>query len=1152
MKEKEVSPGSGTAVPPSSGTAVPPSSGTAVPPSSGTAVPPGSGTAVPPGSGTAVPPGSGTAVPPGLGEQNKVKDIAFDFTQITINGNTYTKDDIISDNSGEARVYRVVSKGKKYAFKLYNLNHRPNHDVLKSVKQMPRNNGLVVDLYEEGVWNAPDGNNYDYELMCYYSGGSLADLKPLCKEKDGEKRLCEIAVTMAAEIDFCHQHNILHRDIKPANFLFEDQTRTNFAMADFGIGKKIGNDGHAITDIGRTPIYAAPETYANVPGVTPHATPAADFYSMGMTLLVLWLGEMPFNVISEEKLFHDKQREQLPYPTEREMSKHTLSLLKSLTRFFEEKRATYADIERWAAGEDVFNAEKAEFVVPFTSSQTAHSPAELGQMMWSNKTLAQNYLYQEQIEKMLRETKYPELAVQIHTITEKYARPAQHNAGLFAACLLLDEEMAYEGLKGNRVETAEEIAEELTLNENHYTSALTNKDHLLWVYLDSCGNGDITKKYYAAIQKTKVYGVRMLTYQLDSRLPFRTNLINHFYGSSRQVTVKNVVDLFAQLHDGEFDGKDYTAILTGDNNLESSDIATFTREDFLVWLAGKDAVLAGAAEDMIINAPSDLSYEELGWRVAYAIAADRGYDFLPLQGTDKTMLGSIEEIALYMAKEINENKADYSSLAYQMSCNSFRQSRLYQYLTVKQKYSKHISYIEYCMNTLSNDNIKKAGPYNDEIAMMKAVAGLLPSKSFPLKMGGMTLNTLADYEKNRNKINADAQNPVKQTLLQNWLTLQFQEKPNANMSGGNYTKSAFEYLQYLMVNLPNCDAAQKGNDTQKKIEKAKKNFHSSLGKVSLFKTIAIVLGYIPLLVVCGFIIYNLIFNVDSSAFQSIMEKIGNVMGWIVAIVGGLALMGVITPIGGIIGGILLYFLTCWLIGLLTPLIPWILVILLVIVIIVSWLLTFTDTSFSLHDRWTNFNLEDSAKLAILGDAFGTRNRVLSADPPLPEDYPACVYNTSAENVKSGYRGLIWGTIALIVVAAIVMGLFIWAGGMNLGHSENKEDTEIVVSTPNITGNYKGTFDGRKATMQLNKLSNGSIEGTVTIYYRKTLKQQVKGNFSSTSPTYLLLMVVKKGKLDNDVWYAGNVETHDSGVLEYAGTYTNRHKNNKHDFVFTQE
>lgn len=1155
--DAHVNSGSGTQIPAAgSGTQVPPTSGTQVPPTSGTQVPPsGSGTQVPPGSGTAVPPGSGTAVPLGSAQQNQGPATAFDFTQITINGNTYVKDALISDQSGEARLYRVVSGGKKYAFKLYNLNRRPHHDVLKSVQQMPRNNGLVVDLYEEGVWNAPDGNSYDYELMRYCSGGSLADLKPLCREKDGEDRLCKIAVQMAAEIDFCHQHKVLHRDIKPANFLYEDETRTNFVMTDFGIGKIIGNDGQAIVDVGRTPIYAAPETYANVPGVTPHATPAADFYSMGMSLLVLWMGETPFNVVSEEKLFHDKQREQLPYPTEREMSKHTLSLLKSLTRFFEEKRATYVDIERWATGEDVFNAEKAEFTVPFSSSLTAHSPAELGQIMWANQKLAKEYLYQEQIEKMLRETKYPELAVQIHTITERYARPAQRDAGLFAACLLFDENMVYEGLHKNRVETKEEIAEELTLNEQHYVNALTNKDHPLWVYIESCGNGDISKKYPAIIQKTKVYGLRMLTYQLDPRLPFRTQLreADFFPGSkNRQVTVSSLDDLFKQLHEGVFNDRDVTALLLGEDKLETSDIATLTRDDFLQWLAGKNPVLAKNAENMLMSAPSGLTNEDLGWRTAYTIAADRGYDFLPLQGANKTQLGTIEDIARQMAREINDGKATASSLTGQMTNVVFRKSRLYQYLTTKKIYAKHISYIEYCMDTTSDDNRRKSGPYNDDIAQMKAVAGMLPGRTFPLTLGGLTLNTLADYEKNRDKVNAAARSTGKIELLQNWLTLQFQEKPGADMSGGNYTKTTMDYLRCLMDNLPDCEAAQKGAATESHIEYAKHEFHSSLGRVSFFKGLAIVLGYLPLLAVCGFIIYNLIFNVDSDSFRGVMESIGNVLGWIVGIGGGLVLMAAITPLGGIIAGVLLYYLTHWLIGLLTPLVPWLLVLILVIIIIVSWLLTFSDTKFSLHDRWANFDLDNAAKLAILGDAFDKRQRVLYADPPLPDDYPACVYSSSAETVKSGYRGLIGGTVVLIIVAAIVMALFVWAGGLNVALGNNEEDTEMPIVTPEVAGSYTGTFDGRKAEMQLYKADDGSIQGTVTIHYRKTLKHQVLGYFSATQPNYLTLMVVTNGEPDNDVWYAGSVESYDSGVQEYAGSYTNRHKGTSHAFVFTQE
>ena len=1066
------------------------------------------------------------------------------FQSFTINGIDYTVQKILSDQSGEARIYLVNAGGMDYVLKLYKPGRHPNHTVLEAIRQMPRGNGLVIDLYAHGVWTAPaSGYGYDYELMSYCKGGSLAG-QPLKNTVNGEQILRQIAITMAAEIDFCHQHHVLHRDIKPGNFLYTDESHSRFVLTDFGIGYPIGPDGKAVVDKARTPIYAAPETYIVVPNQPFYATPAADFYAMGMTLLALWIGEGMLTA-NERQLLDDKLEENLPYPTTREMSAHTIQLLKALTRRKAEKRPTFADIERWANGETIYDdAPKTEFRVVFSSKEIAHSPEELAQLMWKNKDLGTSYLYKEQIEQQLRLQERPELALRIREITEDlYPDKKQHNAGLFAACLLLDEGMAYTGINGNRVETAEEIASELTDNEDTYTNELTNADHLLWVYMRSCGNTDLVNSYVKTIRREGVRGVRQLTYILDNSLPYRAELSNY-----QRITLYSLDDLFDSLHDGVFKS-DAVANLIGDDS--DHDIATLVGDDFLTWVEERDSTLAGLARSAIVNAPKGTSLTELGWIAAYTMGGHLGYDFQPLTGSNKTQLGTIEEIARQMALEINSNKRDKDSLTEQIDHDIFRHSQLYCYLTARKKYTKQINWIDDCMNLNSSDNQHKAVPYNREMAQMKAVAGLLGG-TFPLAIGSMTLHTVADYEKQRDKVNAAAQG-YKATQLQDWLALSFQEKPGADLKGGNYTLKAIDYLKSLMRNMPNSIPARKGLATQQAIETAKNKYLSAKGRVKAIQLTAIILGYVPLIIACGYIIYNLIFNIGSDAFRGVMASIGNILGWVIGIGGGLCLCAA-TPLVGIIGGIILYWLTVWLMGVLVPVVPWLLVGILVVIMIVFYITLFGKVNDGIVNHYNDINLDDGERLATIADAFGTRDRVLPN--PIPKDYPMCVYNSSEFYVRSELSGMIKQTVMMIVIAAAVLGLFFWATSGSKSHSDldEEDDTEMVIDSPDPTGTYNGTFDGRKATLTLTfDTESNIIEGQAVIKYRRKQTQKLRGAFEKNNTNRMILFIVgSNGEMNTNTFYDGMLEYYDSGVGVYSGSFINNEKNTKTAFEFTQE
>ena len=269
-----------------------------------------------------------------------------------IGGLNYKVIDILSEGTGEAQIFLVENKGEKYVLKLYytGIEPPPNHHILEIIRQTPHS-GLLVDIIDHGQWNNPHVSDElrHYEIMTYCSGGSLDKINL----KGNERKLCEIAKQAAAAIDFCHKHGFIHRDIKPGNFFFADESQKQVLLGDFGISVRCDQDGVACTDQARTRIYAAPEMYYTVPGENRvEIDTKSDFYSLGMVLLCLWMGEKEFKE-REFELMQRKRTGDLPFPTD--LSEHTLQLIRALTAPQPEKRYGFAEIARWAREESVLD-----------------------------------------------------------------------------------------------------------------------------------------------------------------------------------------------------------------------------------------------------------------------------------------------------------------------------------------------------------------------------------------------------------------------------------------------------------------------------------------------------------------------------------------------------------------------------------------------------------------------------------------------------------------------------------------------------------------------------------------------------------------------------------------------------------------------------
>ena len=195
-----------------------------------------------------------------------------------LKGENYKNVQCLSESSGEAQIFLVEKDEKSYVLKVYYPTFDVNKKLLQTIRMFDFE--MIVKLYDFGKTYVEGKHRY-YELMEYLQGGTLSHY-----QLGGDlNRFRRIALQGAAALAYCHNNNILHKDIKPSNFFFRDDSHEELVLGDFGISSMLEKDGksHRTTQA-RTPIYAAPEMYSDVIDGVFELTPAADFYSFGMTL----------------------------------------------------------------------------------------------------------------------------------------------------------------------------------------------------------------------------------------------------------------------------------------------------------------------------------------------------------------------------------------------------------------------------------------------------------------------------------------------------------------------------------------------------------------------------------------------------------------------------------------------------------------------------------------------------------------------------------------------------------------------------------------------------------------------------------------------------------------------------------------------------
>lgn len=725
--------------------------------------------------------------------------------EFELNGLKYKNEGVLSNSSGEAIVFTVTRGGKKFALKIYyyDPDHRPNHAILEKIRQLG-DSGLLVNIVSHGEWknpNTPDEIN-DYELMDFCEGGSLDGVV-----MDGnEKALTEVAVKMGAAIDFLSKHGILHRDIKPGNFFYADKDKTQIVLADFGISAECPAGGTCKIDEMRSPVYASPEFYTNVPGEPAEVGVESDFFSLGVSLLCLWMGKAKLTA-NESQLLKSKMNETLPMP--KDMSPHMTSLIRALTRLKMSDRATFDDIKRWVKGEDLdtgtAQAVNSDFHIVFNSAknQIASSPSELAHLLLDDKVLGKKYLYSGRITRWLEETGRNEIAVNIEDIVENIY-PSNQQAGLLAVAYMLDPSLDYVAPDGNHYSDPAEISKLFLYNNQEMSSEITHSDSNFMVYLRAL-KLDKTATAITDYIKSDAYKI--------SEEPLLNSYVACLY-LALMLDPQMPLSVSTDTEEGWEDVdtvEEFIAVLHKERRINAINWGIISSPAFVVWLAARNPALAGKVrmlQDKATNDVKSIYYmSQDPERIVYELDPAMDYWY----GTDPNEKGrtySVEQIGGMLNDFLNEMQQGNGTVkGFFAQFEHMDSSRVGHYLRARgEQYFNFLHWNRYCTDCDDEENKQKAGDYDPVIGTYKSVAGFLGNAPY-FTIGNQRITTLNELEKFPKKQLSpllggkvremkESGNPA--AWLDAWIAVFFQENPKLNLSKKfTYEKETAKCVEFI-------------------------------------------------------------------------------------------------------------------------------------------------------------------------------------------------------------------------------------------------------------------------------------------------------------------------------------------------------------------
>ena len=669
-----------------------------------------------------------------------------------LKGQSYTKVSCLSENSGEAQIFLVNKDGKDYVLKVYYPNFNINKKLLQVVMNFQFE--MIMNIYDFGKTYV-DGKHRYYELMEYLKGGTLQEYKV-----NGDfNKFRRIALQGASALAFCHLNNILHKDIKPSNFFFRDERHKEIVLGDFGISSLLEKDGKSYrTSQARTPIFAAPEMYIDVIDGEVEITAAADYYSLGMTLFALWLGENPMST-NERVMMKQKNEGRLPRLNE--LPDKVKRIIQGLTSVNPTSRWKYDEVERWFLGEDVpidisspFLRYKS-FIMDPDRNLVAENIHELIPLMLDNEKLAINYLYNGRITSWLESCGNTKLSTVVKDIiTNRY--PVNQKAGLMASIYTMEPAYPYHDVMGDACEDIHSIALSLLSYQERYAIELQNPDDALFLWLESHTSCDVARlRSYFQPESDNRLSVMRMVFEIDPEVPF---MAQH-----PSATIQEIVRSFGY---GETTEDDWHSLVDG---------------RLLSWLYSHEDVMA--CESLRILTHDQPYSKSLAYKVLYNLDRTVGYD-LQDANTPKKMAKYLSErlkkLQHMPAKEFEEEMKDIVD-----------PGDRYHYYAQAHGWYQEIAEANRCFDLNSEENRERMSAYDLKTAFYRYCMALGETPTYMLPNG----IEVRDGRKLDMKLGTSLRSEIRNGSLLQWMSVFYHENPSKDFSEEySYEKELKEWL----------------------------------------------------------------------------------------------------------------------------------------------------------------------------------------------------------------------------------------------------------------------------------------------------------------------------------------------------------------------
>jgi len=741
--------------------------------------------------------GDVTVRPGSLPKENKSNEGDF-----VLKGRVYRGIKCLSDDSGEAQVFLVEGDEGKMVLKIY----YPSFVIKKTLMRIVLNFNMemVVRVTDYGKTYV-DGKNRDYELMEYLRGGTLADY-----DLDGNfNQFRRIALQAAAALAYCHNNNIIHKDIKPGNYFFRDESHKEIVLGDFGISSVMeGGERMHRTTQARTPVYAAPEMYNDVIDGEVEITPSVDYYSLGITLMTLWLGENPLNQ-NERIMMRKKNEGRLPRINE--LPERVKMLIQGLTSVNPQSRWGYDEVERWFLGEDVKVDVSSpllkyrSFIVDPEQNIVADNVHELIPLLLDNERLAISYLYNGRIAGWLEQCGNVKLSSAVKDIVvNRY--PADQKAGLMAAAYVMEPSYPYTDLRNNKCDDIHSAVISLLSYQQEYALALNNPNDSFFLYVESHTKCDIDRirGYFAQDSKyDSRIAILKTAYEVDKEIPFLAK-----YPSS---TLDEIVHSF------------------GYENCSEDEWLSLSDGRLLSWMYSHEDNMA--CEGLRIMTKDKKPSRSLGYKVLYNIDRDAAFDLRDADSPYK-----VGEILCDQMKSWQHLSDD--EFAEKIDEYSNPDGR-FAYFAQLHGWVEQMSQARSCFDLKSEENRERLSAYDLRTAAYRFCRFLGTIPTYILE-DGTELKNAMEFDKLAHRPMLLPE--IKRGSFSQWMSVFYHEDPYQEFS------EAYSYerkLEEWVLNLGEIDQNQKyykryvnaKEETARKYEEVRTGYHRAKAKEQTWRII---------------------------------------------------------------------------------------------------------------------------------------------------------------------------------------------------------------------------------------------------------------------------------------------------------------------------